>query len=93
LIVDDKRIKGVGEVFVLAFEKFDALGQGFAAGEYRSGGGILVSRRSAAGQRPDQHGGAVAAVAFPQLSRGGDEQCFDLVDRRGAGFDRPTPCG
>jgi hypothetical protein len=45
------------------------------------------------GQCFDQGGRAVAAVAFAQLGRGGDQQDLNLVGRGGICLDRAAPSG
>jgi len=77
----------------LVVEEFDALGQRLGGRQHRRGGGIAVGGGPASGQRCDQRGGAVAAVAVAQLGRRGNQQRVDLVGRRGAGLDRAAACG
>ena len=89
----DELVECGGEVFGLAFEELDALGQCFASGQYGHRGRIALYGGPASRQCPHQSQSGVAAVAFPQLGGGDDEQGFDLVDRRGAGLDRAAACG
>jgi hypothetical protein len=77
-----------GQLVGVAFEELDALRQGLAGDQHRHGDGIVVGAGAAAGQcfaRPQR--GGITAVAFAELGGGGDEEVFDLLDRRGAGFD------
>ena len=89
----DKDIQLCGEVVLLMLEEFDAAGQRLGGRQHCDGGGVAVGGGPASGQCLDQRADAVAAIAFTQLGRSGDQQRMDLVGGGGVCLNRAAARG